>query len=508
MYYDDTPKPPKPPYNSTDYKYESPHSGRWLGGKAIYPEVTDPNKDGPYHGNFSELWRNKVQLLTLNNPDQIEVYFGNSLYKGSKDFVPNRVPEWEKYYNWSNEPHTDEKNMPAIGNFKGATSQTLELWDDYTQIRMQTRIDSVFREPDEDGNYPSQPRSLVHELFIPDWNGGGVTLPKNYPIKTAPWIGSIRIVEPPEFAGEVYHYSPIWDGYDYKDYWTGYQTSVGDLGDTQPPYGNRMLLIFNSPDGPPFDPEVMTFTSTVDDWYSWQGINAEKLTGKWQDGVFDYAPWDKLPPQDPPEKSADCFTPGTMIATPDGPRAIETLAVGDLVMTRDHGAQPVIWTGGSVVDREKLDLKPNLRPIMIKAGALGPNRPCRDMMVSPQHRVLASGPVVQRMFAVPEALVPAKFLLALPGVSAVSPDDGVHYIHVMLQDHELICADNLWAESMLAAPRAIANLTPAQRREITSIFPHLNRPAPRPEGVRTMIDGKRGRKLVERCLRNDKALQD
>ncbi|HCE71257.1 MAG TPA: type I secretion protein, partial [Ruegeria sp.] len=32
-----------------------------------------------------------------------------------------------------------------------------------------------------------------------------------------------------------------------------------------------------------------------------------------------------------------CFTPGTLIATAHGPRAIETLRPGDLIVTRDHG---------------------------------------------------------------------------------------------------------------------------------------------------------------------------
>jgi hypothetical protein len=40
-----------------------------------------------------------------------------------------------------------------------------------------------------------------------------------------------------------------------------------------------------------------------------------------------------------------CFVTGTRIATPGGARPVETLAPGDLVMTRDHGAQPLLWTG-------------------------------------------------------------------------------------------------------------------------------------------------------------------
>ena len=37
------------------------------------------------------------------------------------------------------------------------------------------------------------------------------------------------------------------------------------------------------------------------------------------------------------------YAPGTMIDTPVGPRAVETLVPGDSVMTLDRGPQPIIW---------------------------------------------------------------------------------------------------------------------------------------------------------------------
>ena len=47
-----------------------------------------------------------------------------------------------------------------------------------------------------------------------------------------------------------------------------------------------------------------------------------------------------------------CFTRGTMIATPEGERAIEDLEVGDLVLTKDNGAQPLRWVGSRTVKAE------------------------------------------------------------------------------------------------------------------------------------------------------------
>lgn len=39
-----------------------------------------------------------------------------------------------------------------------------------------------------------------------------------------------------------------------------------------------------------------------------------------------------------------CFTPDTLVATARGLRAVERLSVGDLVLTRDNGPQPIRWT--------------------------------------------------------------------------------------------------------------------------------------------------------------------
>ena len=60
----------------------------------------------------------------------------------------------------------------------------------------------------------------------------------------------------------------------------------------------------------------------------------------------------------------------------------EKLAAGDMVVTMDHGPQPIRWIGSSKrPDRQ-------LAPILIRKGALGNTR---DLRVSPQHRMLLSG---------------------------------------------------------------------------------------------------------------------
>lgn len=114
-----------------------------------------------------------------------------------------------------------------------------------------------------------------------------------------------------------------------------------------------------------------------------------------------------------------CFTPGTQIETPDGPRPVESLRVGDAVLTLDHGAQPLRWIARRHLNAGDIDLRPELCPIRIAAGALGPGRPAQDLVVSPQHRILLRSRIVERMTAEPEVLIAARHLTALPGISVL-----------------------------------------------------------------------------------------
>ncbi|WP_265499198.1 Hint domain-containing protein [Paracoccus beibuensis] len=169
------------------------------------------------------------------------------------------------------------------------------------------------------------------------------------------------------------------------------------------------------------------------------------------------------PPAESP-RSATCFTPGTMIATPHGPCAIEGLAVGDLVLTVDSGAQPILWIGTREVH---LDADAaHLRPIRLSAGALGPGMPDRDLLVSPQHRMLIRSATAEARFGSAEILVAAKQLVAVRGIDVVEDLATVTYIHILLPRHELVHANGAVTESMYAGPEALKTHDPDTRATI------------------------------------------
>ncbi len=167
-----------------------------------------------------------------------------------------------------------------------------------------------------------------------------------------------------------------------------------------------------------------------------------------------------------------CFTPGSQIATGKGLTAVETLQPGDMVVTRDHGLQPVRWIGSRAVSARDLMADPTLHPVQIRKDALGPGCPDRDMMVSRQHRMLMRGPAAELLFGSAEVLVRAAHLIGLPGVTSVA-SKGVTYLHILFDRHEVILADNAWSESFQPGDRTLEGMDAGQRQELDKLFPDM-----------------------------------
>ena len=170
-----------------------------------------------------------------------------------------------------------------------------------------------------------------------------------------------------------------------------------------------------------------------------------------------------------------CFTPDTRILTPMGEVPVEQLQPGDKVVTRDNGLQELRWTGKKRVSGRELICRPHLRPILIKQGALGPNQPERDMMVSPNHRMLLVSQQAELLFDEREVLIAAKHLTHLDGVEQVDAV-GVDYIHIMCDNHEILLADGAWSESFQPGEYSINGIDTEQRTEIYDLFPELRQP--------------------------------
>lgn len=209
----------------------------------------------------------------------------------------------------------------------------------------------------------------------------------------------------------------------------------------------------------------------------------------------------------PKSDATVCFVRGTHIKTIAGERPVEALSVNDLILTMDTGYQPIRWIGSRTLDGHDLAAKPGLRPIRIRAGALAPGLPTRDLIVSPNHRILSRSKIARNMFGFPEVLVAAKDLVFLGGVAIADDLDAVEYWHFMFDRHQVVYAEGSAAESLLASSEALAAIPPEALRELFEIMPELSRMDSRikTQLARPELTGQPARHLALRHARRNRA---
>lgn len=162
--------------------------------------------------------------------------------------------------------------------------------------------------------------------------------------------------------------------------------------------------------------------------------------------------------------TAPCFVAGTRIMTPEGEVPVESLRPGDLVLTRDHGAQCLRWVG-----RRTLPGRGTLAPIRFAPEALGTQRP---LWVSPQHRMLLKDPRLQLFFEEGEVLAAALHLANSDTVTQVEQAE-VTYVHLLFDRHEIVYAEGVPSESFHPGVCGLQGFGEAARTEVLELFPEL-----------------------------------
>ena len=237
------------------------------------------------------------------------------------------------------------------------------------------------------------------------------------------------------------------------DGWTGSDTvEMGGGNNTVFAYDGNDLIVLNGGGGHDIDGEIgtdtlafgfsgevtidgtelrfvsggQTFTSSVRGFESISGQDTDgnATSFAFTDGVYTV-----------------CFAAGTRIMTSIGEVPVEDLRGGDLVVTlsgRGEPLKPVLWVGRRHVPLAGNPAAAELRPVLVKAGALGSGTPRRDLLVSPDHCLFLDG-----------ALVPARLLVNGRTILSERRGAEVTYYHVELERHDVLLAEGAAAESWL-----------------------------------------------------------
>ena len=99
--------------------------------------------------------------------------------------------------------------------------------------------------------------------------------------------------------------------------------------------------------------------------------------------------------------------------------------------------------------------------------------PRRDLIVSPLHRVVLSGPAITAVFGRTEVLVLAKALTGRTGIRRMNGKRRIVYYSLLLARHEVIFAEGAATESFRPGPVAMAGFDDIIKAQIYAIYPRL-----------------------------------
>ncbi|MEE9427517.1 MAG: Hint domain-containing protein [Paracoccaceae bacterium] len=167
---------------------------------------------------------------------------------------------------------------------------------------------------------------------------------------------------------------------------------------------------------------------------------------------------------------------GANIRTPCGPRRVELVRPGDLIVTRDNGLQPVrmIWT--REISSVDISLNPALAPIALCPRAIGPMMPQHKLTVASDHHVLVPGYRLLGQEDTSCCLVQAHEVAGSSDDAYADTSAGITSFYTFVFDtHQVFACNGLPVESFLAGASEIAGLKKSHRDDLIRLFPQLKR---------------------------------
>ena len=130
---------------------------------------------------------------------------------------------------------------------------------------------------------------------------------------------------------------------------------------------------------------------------------------------------------------------GTLIATDTGPRPIEQLVAGDMVLTEQSGLQPIRW----ILSRQ-VPAAGSFAPIRLRAPYLELDR---DIIVAPHQRMMLHGGATEYLFGQDCVMVAAADFLGHASAQTAPGMGLITYHQIILDQHECLQLAGAWGAS-------------------------------------------------------------
>lgn len=174
------------------------------------------------------------------------------------------------------------------------------------------------------------------------------------------------------------------------------------------------------------------------------------------------------------EEAFSAFARGTVIATAEGPVAVEDLVPGMVALTAEGGAERITWIGSMTLFPNCA--VPGIAPATmtrVTADAFGVGRPMPDLLLGPRARLLLRDARSRMATGVVTSYAPARSFVDGVSIIEVTPVAPVAVFHLVLERQGSIRAAGLEIESYHPGSDISDRFDVQVSAELLSLFPHL-----------------------------------
>lgn len=173
------------------------------------------------------------------------------------------------------------------------------------------------------------------------------------------------------------------------------------------------------------------------------------------------------------ESGFAAFARGSLILTDAGYVAVEDLQPGMMVQTLDHGSQPLIWIGSTLLIPGAEGQIPEMgRLTRLTTDSLGLGRPMPDLLLGPYARIHNRSATCTALLGSAGGMTPGLDYEDGENVISVTPLTPVRLYHLAFARHQLIRVNGVDLESSHPGLSAIRALGHEMRALLLSLYPH------------------------------------
>lgn len=174
------------------------------------------------------------------------------------------------------------------------------------------------------------------------------------------------------------------------------------------------------------------------------------------------------------EEAFSAFARGSVIATTDGPVAIEDLVPGMTALTGEGRSETITWLGSMTLFPPQAMRGVNSGKLTrITGDAFGVGRPTPDLVLGPRARLLIRDARCQFATGLDSAYAPARSFVDGVSIIDVTPVAPITVYHVVLERQGSLRAAGLEIESYHPGSRMADRFDPQVAQLFLSLFPQM-----------------------------------